>query len=97
MKNRLRGSADHLVKRPQGRRLIASASASLEAAVAQARAADINAVVLSDAIEGEAYEVAAIAREVATKNRPLARPVVILSGGETTVTVRGDGRGRSRA
>ena len=37
----------------------------MEAAVAQARAGDINAVVLSDAIEGEAYEVAAIAREVA--------------------------------
>jgi hydroxypyruvate reductase len=78
-------------------RLIASASVSLEAAAAQARAASINAVILSDAIEGEAREVArvhaAIAREVATKNRPFAKPVVILSGGETTVTIRGDGRG----
>ncbi len=54
-------------------------------------------MILSDAIEGEAREVArvhaAIAREVATKSRPFAKPVVILSGGETTVTIRGDGRG----
>lgn len=54
-------------------------------------------MILSDAIEGEARDVgrvhAAIAREVAARNRPFARPVVILSGGETTVTLRGKGRG----
>jgi hydroxypyruvate reductase len=75
-------------------RVIASARLSLEAAAA---ASVVPAVILSDAIEGEARDVgrvhAAIAREVAARNRPFARPVVILSGGETTVTLRGKGRG----
>ena len=52
-------------------------------------------MILSDAIEGEAREVgkmhAAIAREVAAKDRPFRKPVAILSGGETTVTLRGTG------
>ena len=78
-------------------RVIASARISLEAAAATAQAHGIPAVILSDAIEGEARDVArvhaAIAREVATRGRPFARPVVILSGGETTVTLRGKGRG----
>lgn len=77
--------------------VIASAAVSLEAAQAAARAEGIEAVILSDAIEGEARDVArvhaALAREVAQRNRPFARPVVILSGGETTVTLRGKGRG----
>lgn len=72
--------------------LTASAGVSLEAAAAEARRQGIEAVILSDAIEGEAREVggvhAAIAREVATRNRPFAKPVLILSGGETTVTLR---------
>ena len=76
---------------------IASASLSLEAAAQRARAAGIEAVILSDAIEGEAREVAkvhaAIAREIATRNRPFNKPVILLSGGETTVTVTGQGRG----
>lgn len=75
-------------------RVIASAALSLEAAAAQAEALGLRAVILSDAIEGEAREVAkvhaAIAREVATKSRPFTPPVVILSGGETTVTLRGE-------
>lgn len=75
-------------------RVIASARLSLEAAAARSR---VPAVILSDAIEGEARDVgrvhAAIAREVALRGRPFARPVVILSGGETTVTLRGKGRG----
>ena len=54
-------------------------------------------MILSDAIEGEAREVAkmhaALAREVATRGRPFAKPVVLLSGGETTVTLRGKGKG----
>ena len=78
-------------------RVIASARLSLEAAAAQAAAQGVPAVILSDAIEGESREVArvhaAIAREVALRGRPFARPVVILSGGETTVTLRGKGRG----
>src|SRR5690606_11395942 len=52
----------------------------------------LKAVILSDAIEGEARDVgsvhAAIAREIAARDRPFARPVVLLSGGETTVTLR---------
>lgn len=78
-------------------KLIASARLSLEAAAAMAKAEGLPAVILSDAIEGEARDIgrmhAAIAREVAARNRPFPRPVVILSGGETTVTLRGKGRG----
>ncbi len=78
-------------------RLIASASVSLEAAAAEARAAGIEAIILSDAIEGEARDVggvhAAIAREVSGRGRPFSKPVVVLSGGETTVTIRGKGKG----
>ncbi|AGB42830.1 putative glycerate kinase [Mesorhizobium australicum WSM2073] len=77
--------------------LIASAGVSLEAAAVEARRQGIEAVILSDAIEGEAREVggvhAAIAREVATRNRPFQKPVLILSGGETTVTLRAKGKG----
>lgn len=77
--------------------VIASARLSLEAGAARAEAAGIPAVILSDAIEGEARDVgrvhAAIAREIAMRDRPFARPVVLLSGGETTVTVRAKGRG----
>ncbi|AZN97531.1 glycerate kinase [Mesorhizobium sp. M9A.F.Ca.ET.002.03.1.2] len=77
--------------------LIASAGVSLEAAAAEARRHGVEAVILSDSIEGEAREVggvhAAIAREVATRNRPFPKPVLILSGGETTVTLRAKGKG----
>ena len=77
--------------------LIASAALSLEAAAAEAAAAGFAPAILSDAIEGEAREVArvhaAIAREVVLRGRPFARPAAILSGGETTVTLRGQGRG----
>jgi hydroxypyruvate reductase len=76
-------------------RVIASARLSLEAAAHAARAAGVPAVILSDAIEGEARDVgqvhAAIVREVVARSRPFAHPVVILSGGETTVTLRGTG------
>jgi hydroxypyruvate reductase len=78
--------------------VIASAARSLEAAADVARSTGVEAVILSDAIEGEAREVArmhgAMAREVAQRGRPFAAPVVMLSGGETTVTIKGDhGRG----
>ena len=76
-------------------RVIASAAVSLEAAVKEAARHGVEAVILSDAMEGEAREVAhvhaAIAREVADRDRPFKKPVVILSGGETTVTIRGKG------
>ncbi len=75
--------------------VIASAARSLEAAADLARARGLNAHILSDAIEGEARVVggvhAALAREVATRNRPFKRPAVILSGGETTVTLSDKG------
>nr|WP_210344034.1 glycerate kinase [Nitratireductor aquibiodomus] len=75
--------------------VIASAARSLEAASAAAEAQGVPAVILSDAIEGEAREVgrvhAAIAREVALRDRPFRKPVVLLSGGETTVTLRRSG------
>lgn len=78
-------------------RVVASARLSLEAAAAKAEQQGISAVILSDAIEGEAADVggvhAAIAREVARRGRPFTPPVVILSGGETTVTL-GDNPGR---
>ena len=77
--------------------IIASSGVSLEAAAEAAAAAGVPAAILSDAVEGEAREVArvhaAIAREVAGRDRPFARPVVLLSGGETTVTLRGKGTG----
>lgn len=78
-------------------KLIASAAVSLEAAAAEAKRQGIEAVILSDSIEGEAREVgsvhAAIAREIATRNRPFRKPVLLLSGGETTVTLRAKGKG----
>lgn len=77
--------------------VIASASRSLEAAAAQARQSGIDAVILSDSIEGEAREAgrfhADLALETARRNRPFCKPVVLLSGGETTVTLRGNGAG----
>ncbi|BCN40046.1 hydroxypyruvate reductase [Alicycliphilus denitrificans] len=82
--------------------LIATPRQSLEAAAAAARAAGMEAHILSDEIEGESREVgkvhAALARAVAQRGQPFARPCVILSGGETTVTIRpqqpGTPRGR---
>ncbi|MGR3378608.1 glycerate kinase type-2 family protein [Salipiger abyssi] len=75
--------------------VVASARLSLEAAARKAEAAGVPAAILSDSVEGEARDVglvhAAIAREVAAHGRPFAPPVVLLSGGETTVTLRGEG------
>jgi len=76
---------------------IATPQMALEAAAAVARDAGIAAHILSDAIEGEAKDVgkvfAGIAHQVAERNQPFVAPCVLLSGGETTVTVRGSGRG----
>ena len=74
---------------------IASAALSLEAAAELGRAKGIEAAILSDSIEGESRDVAqvlaAMTREIAMRNRPFNKPVVLLSGGETTVTLRGKG------
>ncbi len=71
--------------------LIATPQLSLEAAAALARSQGVAAHILSDAIEGESREVAkvhaALARQVARQGQPFARPCVLLSGGETTVTL----------
>ena len=82
--------------------LIATPQQSLEAAAEAARAAGLNAYILSDEMEGESREVgkvhAALARAVALKGQPFSKPCVFLSGGETTVTIRpqlpGTPRGR---
>lgn len=72
--------------------MIATPAQSLQAAAAAAREMGIAAYVLSDEIEGESREVgkvhAALARAVARGTSPFEKPCVILSGGETTVTVR---------
>jgi hydroxypyruvate reductase len=78
-------------------RIIATPQASLEAAAGVAREAGVQPLILGDAIEGEAAEVGrvmgGIARQVATYGQPAPPPCVLISGGETTVTVRGRGRG----
>ena len=81
--------------------MIATPQQSLEAAAAVARAAGLDAHILSDEIEGESHVVgrvhAALARSVARRGAPFARPCVILSGGETTVTVKNKGGRGGRA
>lgn len=78
-------------------RLIACPRQMLEAAAAEAQRLGIASLILGDAIEGEAREVgrvmAGIARSSARHGFPIKKPCVLLSGGETTVTVKGNGRG----
>ena len=82
-------------------RMIATPQQSLEAAAALARSAGIEAHILGDEIEGESREVgkvhAALARQVARRGQPFRTPCVILSGGETTVTVASKGGRGGRA
>ncbi|MBX3606584.1 MAG: glycerate kinase [Piscinibacter sp.] len=89
---RFAGHAVHMIATPQQ---------SLEAAAALARRAGVAAHILSDEIEGESREVgkvhAALARAVARRGEPFVRPCVILSGGETTVTVKAKGGRGGRA
>ena len=81
--------------------VIATAQMALEAAAAKARVAGITPYILSDEIEGEARDVglvhAALGRQIARRGQPFAKPCLLLSGGETTVTVRGKGRGGRNA
>ena len=85
---RLEGIQTHIIATPQ---------MALEAATTVAADAGVPAYILGDAIEGEARDVgkvmAGIARQVAARDQPFQTPCVLLSGGETTVTVRGNGRG----
>jgi len=78
-------------------RIIAAPQMALEAAAKITREKGLAVHILGDAIEGEARDVgkvmAAIALQVARRHEPFAPPCVLLSGGETTVTVRGKGRG----
>jgi glycerate 2-kinase len=78
-------------------RLIVTPQRALEAAAAVAGQAGVPSFILGDAIEGEARDVgkvmAGIALQVAKYGQPFAPPCLLLSGGETTVTVRGQGRG----
>ena len=78
-------------------RVIAAPQLSLEAAAQVAREAGVMPLILGDAIEGESREVArvmaGIAAQVRRHGQPLPAPCVLISGGETTVTVRGKGRG----
>ena len=78
-------------------RMIATPQMALEAAAEVARTSGWATHILSDAIEGEARDVgkvlAGLALQVAQRHQPFTPPCVLLSGGETTVTVRGQGRG----
>ena len=75
-------------------RVIATAKGSLAAAAETARRAGVTPILLGDAIEGEAREVAAEQAKLALAQRA---PCVLISGGETSVTVRGNGRGGRNA
>jgi len=78
-------------------RFVATPQMALEAAASVAREAGLTPYILGDAIEGEARDaaktMAGIALQVARRGQPVAAPCVLISGGETTVTVRGRGRG----
>jgi hydroxypyruvate reductase len=77
--------------------VIATAQQSLQAGAAFFEARGIKPVILGDSVTGEASEVAkvygALARQIDAHAEPFARPVALISGGECTVTVRGNGRG----
>jgi glycerate 2-kinase len=78
-------------------RIVASAQTALEAAASHLQSHGIIPLILTESLTGEAGEAAkfhaAIARQVVTRGQPLPRPCALLSGGETTVTVRGNGKG----
>ena len=77
--------------------IVGSNQKSLEAAAAQAKSFGYRAMILASTIEGETRDVArmhaAIARQIRTSGQPLKAPACIISGGETTVTIRGEGKG----
>jgi hydroxypyruvate reductase len=77
--------------------IIGGNAMAVAAAARAARASGFNTLLLSSVVQGEAREagrfISAIAREIDAHARPLARPACVILGGETTVTVRGDGKG----
>jgi len=77
--------------------IVGSNRLAVEAAAARARELGFHAMILSTMVEGETREIArmhaAIAKEIARYRRPLAAPACLISGGETTVTLRGHGLG----
>jgi len=89
---RLDSVVSHIISRPQD---------SLEAAASFARTKGVTPIILGDSIEGEARDVgqvmAGIALQVRRHRQPVPPPCVLLSGGETTVTVKGNGRGGRNA
>jgi hydroxypyruvate reductase len=86
--SRLAGHEVHMVTSPQ---------IALEASAGVAREAGLTPFIFGDSLEGEARDVgkvlAGITRQVALRGQPVSGPCVLLSGGETTVTLRGEGRG----
>jgi hydroxypyruvate reductase len=78
-------------------RIVASSRQAVDAAAAAAREHGYQPLILSTFIEGETREIArmhaAIAREATVSGNPAAPPACIISGGETTVTIRGKGKG----
>jgi len=77
--------------------IIASNEVAAQAAMAKAQEIGFNTALLSTFVEGEAREVAhvfsAIAKEIAHSGHPVSRPACVVAGGETTVTIRGEGKG----
>jgi hydroxypyruvate reductase len=77
--------------------IIASNELAAQAALERAQEAGFNTLLLSTYVEGEAREVArvfsAIAKEILHSGQPVARPACVVAGGETTVTIRGEGKG----
>ena len=107
LRHRLEAAADETPKPGDPRlasaeyRLIATPQMALEAAAAVARTAGVAPLILGDSLEGEAREVAqvmaGIANQVRRHGQPAQPPCLLLSGGETTVTLRGKGRGGRNA
>ena len=94
----LAGRIDETPKRTKARNtVIGSSRLAIDAAAARARALGYRTMILASEIEGETREIArmhaAIAREIARAGRPLKPPACIITGGETTVTIKGNGLG----
>jgi glycerate 2-kinase len=99
----LQGGAGETVKPDDARlqtstaRMVTAPQMALEAAASVAQAAGITPYILGDSLEGESRDVAKVlgglARQVVLHGQPFTAPCVLLSGGETTVTIKGTGRG----
>jgi len=102
-RNLLQSGAGETIKPEDARlqhstvRMVTAPQMALQAAANAARAAGLTPYILGDSLEGESRDVAKVlggmARQVLLHGQPFQRPCVLLSGGETTVTMRGKGRG----